>query len=190
MSGPASPGPVTPPAATGGGLASAAGERLIQLGRVVGVFGVNGELKLESHTEPRSAIFRYQPWLLRSHQGERTLDGVRGRDTGRNVVAHFPDVDERDQAQALIGAEIWVRRGQLPPPAAGEYYWVDLEGLAVETTDGVALGHVSHMLATGANDVMVVVGERQRLLPFIIGQYVHSIDFAAGKVVVDWDPEF
>jgi 16S rRNA processing protein RimM len=170
--------------------APAAGERLIQLGRVVGVFGVNGELKLESHTEPRSAIFSYQPWLLRSAGGERELAGVRGRDTGRNIVARFPGVDGRDQAQAMIGAEIWVRRAQLPPPAAGEYYWVDLEGLAVETTDGVALGHVSHMLATGANDVMVVAGERQRLLPFIIGQYVHSIDFAAGTIVVDWDPDF
>ncbi|PIQ36947.1 MAG: ribosome maturation factor RimM [Lysobacterales bacterium CG17_big_fil_post_rev_8_21_14_2_50_64_11] len=172
------------------GQASSAGERLIQLGRVVGVFAVNGELKLESYTEPRSAIFRYQPWLLRSHQGERSLAGVRGRDTGRNVVARFPDVDDREQAQAMIGTEIWVRRAQLPPPAAGEYYWVDLEGLAVETLAGVALGHISHMLATGANDVMVVAGERQRLLPFIIGQYVHAIDFAAGKVVVDWDPEF
>lgn len=172
------------------GQANTAGERLIQLGRVVGVFGVNGELKLESHTEPRSAIFRYQPWLLRSTGSERQLAGVRGRDTGRNIVARFPDVDHRDQAQALIGAEIWVRRAQLPPPAAGEYYWVDLEGLAVETTDGVSLGHVSHMLATGANDVMVVTGERQRLLPFIIGQYVQSIDFSSGTIVVDWDPEF
>ncbi|MDP1698563.1 MAG: ribosome maturation factor RimM [Xanthomonadaceae bacterium] len=172
------------------GQATTAGERLIQLGHVVGVFGVNGELKLESHTEPRSAIFNYQPWLLRSTGSERQLDGVRGRDTGRNIVARFPGVEGRDQAQAMIGTEIWVRRAQLPPPAAGEYYWVDLEGLAVETTAGVALGHVSHMLATGANDVMVVAGERQRLLPFIIGQYVHSIDFAAGMIVVDWDPDF
>src|SRR3546814_6708312 len=95
------------------GQANTAGERLIQLGRVVGVFGVNGELKLESHTEPRDAIFGYQPWLLRSSGSERQLAGVRGRDTGRNIVARFPDVDHRDQAQALIGSEIWVRRGQL-----------------------------------------------------------------------------
>src|SRR3546814_14817915 len=96
------------------GQANTAGERLIQLGRVVGVFGVTGELKLESHTEPRDAIFGYQPWLLRSSGSERTLSGVRCRDTGRLIVARFPAVDHRVQATALIGRQIRVRLRQLP----------------------------------------------------------------------------
>lgn len=164
--------------------------RRILLGRVAGAFGVKGELKLLSWTEPRDALFRYQPWILRSGNTEREVAGVRGRDTGKVVIASFPGVETRDQAEALHGTEIWVPRDRLPPPAPGEYYWVDLEGLKVETVEGVALGTVSHLFETGANDVMVVSGERERLVPFITGQYIVSVDFEAGRVVVDWDPDF
>jgi 16S rRNA processing protein RimM len=164
--------------------------RRILLGRVAGAFGVRGELKLLSWTEPRDALFRYQPWILRSGDTEREVSGVRGRDTGKAVIATFPGVDTRELAEAMNGTEIWVPRDRLPPPAPGEYYWVDLEGLKVETTEGVALGTVSHLFETGANDVMVVSGERERLIPFVTGQYITSVDFDAGKVVVDWDPDF
>lgn len=165
-------------------------DRRILLGRVAGDFGVRGELKLLSWTDPRGAIFSYQPWILRSGTAEREVSGVRGRDTGKLVVASFPGVESREQAEALKGSEIWVLRSQLPPPGPGEYYWVDLEGLAVQTVDGVSLGTVSHLFDTGANPVMVVSGERERLLPFVADQYVKSVDFTAGLVVVDWDPDF
>jgi len=78
----------------------------------------------------------------------------------------------------------------LPAPAAGEYYWADLVGLKVVTTEGVELGQVEHMMATGANDVMVVKGERERLLPFLPGRFVNEVDLAGGRIVVDWDPDF
>jgi 16S rRNA processing protein RimM len=164
--------------------------RRILLGRVAGAFGVRGELKLMSWTEPRDALFRYQPWILRAGESEREVSGVRGRDTGKLVIATFPGVDSREQAEGMFGTEIWVTRDRLPPPRDGEYYWVDLEGLAVETVDGMALGKVSHLFDTGANAVVVVEGERQRLIPFVVGQYVTSVDFAAGRIVVDWDPDF
>ncbi|HZH44980.1 MAG TPA: ribosome maturation factor RimM [Lysobacter sp.] len=166
--------------------------RLILLGRVVGAFGVRGEVKLESWTEPRRQIFRYQPWTLRDPQGrERELLGVRGRDGGKHLVASFPEVEDRDAAEALRGAEIYVPRSALPPPKPGEYYWVDLEGLAVRTVDGVPLGTVSHLFSTGANDVMVVRdAERERLIPFVEPQYVTAVDFAQRLITVDWDPDF
>lgn len=164
--------------------------RRILLGRVAGAFGVRGEIRLVSWTEPRTAIFKYQPWLLRAGETEREVSGVRGRDTGKHLVATFPDVVDRDQAEALAGAEVWVPRDRLPPPRPGEYYWVDLEGLEVWTLEGVRLGQVSHLFDTGANAVMVVAGERERLLPFVMDQYVMSVDFDAGRITVDWDPEF
>lgn len=164
--------------------------RRILLGRVAGAFGVRGELKLLSWTDPRDALFKYQPWILRAGESEREVSGVRGRDTGKLVVASFPGVDTRELAEAMNGTEIWVPRDRLPPPSPGEYYWVDLEGLAVETVEGVALGTVSHLFNTGANDVVVVTGERERLIPFVTDQYVKSVDFQAGRIVVDWDPEF
>ncbi|HEY5780776.1 MAG TPA: ribosome maturation factor RimM [Lysobacter sp.] len=166
--------------------------RRILLGRVAGAFGIRGEAKLESWTEPRSAIFRYQPWILRDARGnEREITGVRGKESGKHVVATFPDVADRDAIEAMRGTEIYVPRSALPPPSEGEYYWVDLEGLRVVTVDGVSLGTVSHVFATGANDVLVARDdERERMIPFVQPQYVTSVDFEAGVVMVDWDPDF
>ena len=168
-----------------------AGQRMITVGRVHGAFGVRGELKLESFTSPESAILRYQPWILRDAQGrERSIEGVRGRAGAKGLVATIPGVEGRDAAEAMRGTEVLVPRAALPPPAPGEYYWVDLEGLRVVTVDGVDLGEVSHLLSTGANDVMVVRGERERMLPFVQPDYVTSVDFESGTITVDWDPEF
>ena len=166
--------------------------RRILLGRVTGAFGVRGEAKLESWTEPRIAIFRYQPWILRDAQGnEREVRGVRGNEVGKNVVATIPDVADRDAIEAMRGTEIYVPRSALPPPAPGEFYWVDLEGLRVVNVEGVDFGTVSHLFATGANDVLVARnGDRERMIPFVQPQYVTSVDFEAGIVTVDWDPEF
>lgn len=166
-------------------------ERRILIGRVAGAFGVRGEIRLESWTEPRLSVFRYQPWILRSPAGlESTMSGARGRDSGKHLVAVFPGVADRDAAEAMRGTEIYVLRSMLPPPRADEYYWVDLEGLQVRTVEGVVLGVVSHLFSTGANDVLVVHGERERLLPFVQPDFVKSVDFAANLIVVDWDPSF
>ena len=166
-------------------------ERRILLGRVAGAFGVRGELKLESWTEPRSAIFNYQPWIVVSPSGqESTVSGVRGRDTGKHLIARFPDVDDRDVVEAMRGPEVYVARSSLPPPKPDEYYWVDLEGLDVKTVEGVSLGQVSHLFSTGSNDVLVTRGDRERMIPFVQPEFVKSVDFDANLVIVDWDPDF
>ena len=163
----------------------------ILVGEIMGAFGVRGEVKIRSHTEPETVIFRYQPWLLRDARGnERVLEGVRGRSGAKGVVAQLPGVEDRDAAEALRGTEIYVPREALPPPKPGEYYWVDLEGLEVVTVDGVALGRVSHLVSTGVNDVLVVEGERERMIPFKEPDYVTSVDFESARITVDWDPEF
>lgn len=166
--------------------------RRVLIGRIVGLYGVQGWLKIESWAEPRMRIFDYQPWLLSAAPGVETqIAGVRGRTQGKGIVAQLPGVDDREQAAALIGSDIHVDRAQLPAPAEGEYYWVDLEGLEVVTTEGVLLGRVTHLFATGANDVVVIRdGERERLVPYVMGSYVRSVDLSAGRMVVDWDPEF
>lgn len=174
------PGSGSPPGPDGGS------ERLLVLGRISGVYGVRGWVRVFSETEPRDNILRYSPWLV---------DGApcavaEGRVHGKGLVVRLAGCDDRDQAAALVGREIAVRRDQLPPPRPDEFYWADLEGLAVETVAGVALGRVSHLFATGANDVLVVSGERERLLPFVWDAVVRDVDFAAGRIEVDWDPDF
>ena len=166
--------------------------RHILLGRMIGALGLRGDVKIESWTDPRETIFRYQPWVLRSPQGTQdVVSGIRGRDTGKHVLAQIPGVADRDAAEALRGTEILVPRSALPPPKPGEYYWVDLEGLRVVTTEGVALGTVSHLFSPGANDVVVVRDdERERMIPFVQPQFVTGIDFDSGVITVDWDPDF
>lgn len=171
-------------------MSSDAADRRVLLGRIVGSHGVRGEVRIESWTDPPEAILSYRPWLLSDARGERELTEFKGSPAARGVIARLPGIDDRDQAQSLKGTEISVKRSQLPAPAPGEYYWVDLEGLAVRTVEGVDLGQVEKVLPTGSNDVLVVRGERERLLPFVLGQFVKSVDLDARLIVVDWDPDF
>lgn len=167
------------------------GERRVLLGRVTSAHGVSGWVRIESWTDPRRAIFDYSPWILRTPDGaERRLDRVSGRPQGKGLAAQIPGSEDRDQALALVGSEILVPREALPSPADGSIYWVDLEGLSVATLDGQELGTVSHLIATGANDVLVVRGDRERLIPFLRDSVVRDIDFDAGRMRVDWDPDF
>jgi len=167
-----------------------ADSRQLLIGEVVGVHGLRGEVKLRSHTDPIDALLRYQPWMLRLRGNERLVSGAKGQLHGKGLIAHLPGVDTREAAEALRGAELWVERSVLPKAKPGEYYWTDLEGLDVFTVDGQPLGHIDHMLATGANDVMVVRGDRERLVPFVQPDVVRSVDLEARRVEVDWDPEF
>lgn len=165
-------------------------ERRVLMGKVVGVFGVRGQLKIESYSTPRDQIGRYRPWLMGRDGVLVEIRPLDVREQSKTVVIRLPGCDSREQAELRLGEEIWIARSSLPTPAAGEYYWVDLEGLQVRRQDGRELGRISHMIATGANDVMVVHGERERLIPFTPGHAVLRVDIDAGFVEVDWDPDF
>jgi 16S rRNA processing protein RimM len=166
------------------------GERTILLGKIVGVFGVQGWVKLHSYTEPHENILRYRPWQLRHGAEALTVDKPVGRVQGKGIVAQLPECADRDRAQRWVGAEIFIDRALLPKAKQDEYYWADLEGLSVRTPDGADLGTVSHLFSTGANDVLVVKGDRERLVPYVRGDVVKEIVLAGGFIVVDWDPEF
>jgi 16S rRNA processing protein RimM len=134
------------------------------------------------------AILDYQPWLLGEDKSPIKIIG--GRKQGKGLVALLPGFEDREQAVKLVGQQIFVGRGQLPATAADEYYWSDLEGLEVHTTKGEVLGRVEKMMETGANDVLIIRGQREHLVPFIQGQYVTRVDLEGGLIEVDWDPEF
>ena len=159
----------------------------VLIGHVSGVHGLKGWVKVHSFTDPRDAIFDYQPWLL----GEARKDVVleRGQPNGKTLIALFPGVDSVEQARVLVGQEIRVPRTALPTASDGQWYWSDLIGLAVINRDGVPLGRVRSMIETGANDVMVLEGERERLVPFVTGQVIERVDLDAGEILVDWHPE-
>lgn len=167
------------------------GETLVTLGRVTGAHGLQGWIKVHSDTAPRENIASYGHLYLREGEGWRRWKLASGRRQGKLVVLKLKGCNDRDRAESLTGAEIAVRRDQLPAlEEPGDYYWTDLQGLVVETLDGVELGRVDHLFETGANDVMVVRGERERLIPFVWEQVVREVDLAAGRMRVDWDPDF
>ena len=134
------------------------------------------------------AILEYQPWLL--GEDKRPVKIIDGRKQGKGLAALLPGFEDREQAATLVGSQIFVGRDQLPATDDDEYYWSDLEGLDVHTTKGEVLGRVERLMETGANDVLVIRGEREHLVPFIQGQYVTRVDLEAGLIEVDWDPEF
>ena len=164
-----------------------ASEDIVRLGRIVGLFGVRGWVKVYSYTEPREGIVAYKRWLLRYPEGWQERQVVEGRRSGRSVIAQLDGVEDRESAEGLLGLDIGVARDALPRLGATEYYWADLEGLVVRRKDGTRLGRVERLLETGAHDVMVVNGESERLIPFVVGAIVLDVDLDAGVISVDWD---
>jgi 16S rRNA processing protein RimM len=165
-------------------------DKWVELGRITGLFGVRGWVKIYSGTQPRDHILTYPTWYLQLNGRWVPVVPEEGRSHGKGMVAKIKGFDDRDRALELLDAAIAVPRSELPEPGEGEYYWTDLIGLAVVTTTGVDLGRVDELFETGANDVIVVKGERERLIPFLQGSVVTAVDLAAGRLTVDWDPDF
>lgn len=165
-------------------------DQVVILGQVSGLFGVKGWVKVFSYTDPRERILEYKPWYLRTAGGWRQISLAEGQLHGKTIIARLEGCADRDSAATWVGHEIAIQRDQLPALAQDEYYWSDLEGLQVVTTTGVMLGTVDHLIETGANDVLVVRGERERLIPYVRPDVVVDVDLAARTLRVDWDPEF
>ena len=175
------------------------GTDYLVVGKVGAPYGVRGWSKLYSFTEQVANLLDYDPWYTnpKNSKDAAAADGgwviasvTEVKTHGKGLIAKFKGCEDREAAARLTGQEIAIRREQLPPAAEGEYYWGDLKGLTVVTVDGVSLGIVDHLLETGANDVLVVKGDRQRLIPYVMGPIVKAVDLQAGTLQVDWDPDF
>ncbi len=170
--------------------AAGSGDNRIVLGRITGPFGVRGWVKIESYTEPPEQILAFPVWRAElPGGGHRDLRHFEGRRHGKGLVARLAGIEDRDQAMDLARRELWIERRELPALPDGEYYQADLVGLEVVNLEGRVLGRVDHFLETGANTVMVVIGEREHWLP-MVPRHVPKIDLGGGRVTVDWDPDF
>lgn len=165
-------------------------KKYLNVGKITGAFGIKGWIKVFSFTDPKENILDYAPWILKKDAKTRQVEVIEGNVQGKFVVALVTGVNDRDMASELAGWEVLIDQDQLPEPEPDEYYWSDLIGLQVETVQGEILGVVDSLIETGANDVIIVAGERQRAIPFIQGQSIVNIDLDAKKIIVDWDPEF
>ncbi len=160
--------------------------RVVVLGRIGAPFGVQGWVKVNSFTDPKEGIVDFRSWELvrAAGQAERrtVLDWKRA---GGAVAVRLEGVESRDAAQLLTGCEVQVDRSELAPTADNEYYWHDLVGLEARNRDGAMLGRVQGVLDMPAHPVLVLAGDRERLVPLVPDRLV-AVDFASGRVTLDW----
>lgn len=167
-----------------------ASDSLLVMGRIAAPFGVRGWLRVAPFTASMENLLEYGNWQIGRNGAWQTAQVLDGKLHGKGLVVQLEHCNDRDAAAALTGSDVAVYRSQLPATAAGEYYWNDLLGLQVVTETGQVLGVVDHLLETGANDVLVVKGERECLVPFLRDRVVKAIDLDAGVIRVDWDADF
>jgi 16S rRNA processing protein RimM len=160
------------------------------LGRINGLYGIRGWLKVYSYTSPITNIFNYSPWQLCLHGQWQTVSVCEKKTHGKGIIVRLESIHDRNEAARLLGADIAVYRSQLPTAPEDEYYWADLIGLTVINREGITLGQVDHLLETGANDVLVLKGERERLIPFLLRRVVLEVDLTQRVLRVDWNVDF
>lgn len=169
----------------------------VVIGRLGAVYGIKGWLKVNSFTDDAESIFEYSPWLIQHNGAWRELQVTGWRRHNNGLVCKLDGIDQREDAQALTGFDLFIREDSLPDLPEGEYYWSDLIGCSVVNLTGYQMGAVTELMETGSNDVLVVkaklndaYGMKERLIPFLEGQVVKKIDLANKTIEVDWDPDF
>jgi len=159
------------------------------VGRIGGAYGVKGWLRIVSFTDPVTNLMRYRPWLLERGGDWTELRVSACRAHGAGLVAKVEGIEDRNGAERLSGAEIGVPESALPGLGVDEYYWKDLIGMSVVTSHGTPLGRVVSLMETGANDVLVVGGDRGEVLIPFVAAVVSEVDAESGRIVVDWQQE-
>ncbi len=172
----------------------------ITLGSIVAVYGVTGWVKVYSHTNPMDNILNYRHWVISRNGRIETVEIDQGRRHGKGLVAHIVGCDDRESARNYCNSEIMINASDMPPTTDEEVYWHQLEGLNVFSRNGandnVLLGKVSHLMETGANDVLVIapskgsIDKRERLVPWLVTQVVLDVNPEKGFIRIDWDPEY
>ncbi|MBL4772656.1 MAG: 16S rRNA processing protein RimM [Alcanivoracaceae bacterium] len=158
----------------------------ILIGKVSGCFGVKGWLKIFSYSDPRENITTYKSWIV----GNKHFDSVESKKNGKLIVAKLKGVEDKETAQTLIGQKVEIEKQQLSQLNLNQFYWHDLIGLEVTNTEGINFGKIKSMLDTGAHDVVIINGTRERLIPYIIdepdGTTIIKIDLEKKTMLVDW----
>ncbi|MCW5319898.1 ribosome maturation factor RimM [Verminephrobacter aporrectodeae subsp. tuberculatae] len=174
----------------------------VEVGRIADAWGVKGWFKVLPHSRDPQALFASRRWYLQPSErgGAKTFSGtlrlsiLQAREHADVLVAQAQGIDDRDAADSLRGARIFVARSGFPSPAQDEYYWVDLIGLQVSNREGVALGQVRELLSTGPQTVLVLACEQdgkahERMIPFV-SAFVDTVDLPEKRIIVDWQPDY
>ena len=170
-------------------LRTMAKDNKIILGCVGATYGVRGWVKINSYTDPVTNILDYSEWFI-EHQGQwRAISVEAAKPHGNGIIAKLAGIDDPETAKRYTNNPIGVDRTLLPKPLDNEYYWDDLIDLTVTNTVGATLGKVVEVRNTGANDILIIEGDKRHLVPFI-DHVIQAVDLANQSIIVDWDEEF
>ena len=191
----------------------------IEVGRIADAWGIKGWFKVLPHSASPEALFSSKRWYLlpsdrvaggsQSPTAKASASASGGtvkpvllkikeaKEHADTVVACSLDVADRNQAEALKGARIFVPRSSFPTAGTDEYYWVDLLGLDVFNREGVALGQVKDLMSTGPQTVLVLAQASdepgkpatERMIPFV-SAFVDNVDLPGRKITVDWQLDY
>ena len=162
----------------------------VVIGRFGRPHGLKGFVSVISFTEPRDNILRYTHWHGCINTQWQPLKLLHLEMNNKFILAQVDGYQDREKSARLTNIDIAVKREQLPVLQPGEYYWDQLIGMQVVNLQDVLLGSVKEILPTGANDVLVVVGEKRHLIPYLMGRNVLEIDDSQRIITVDWDADF
>jgi 16S rRNA processing protein RimM len=152
-------------------------------------FGVWGWIKINSFTIPKRNIITFKPWLVQRNNSWQEVYIEASRAHSNTIIIKLPNCNSPEEAQNFTNAKIAIWQKQMLKLKTNEYYWIDLIGLKVINLQDVELGVVQDLMKTGANDVLIVVGSRKRLIPYI-SNTILNVDLAKKIIQVDWEQDF
>ena len=159
------------------------------MGRVAAPFGIQGWVKLKTFTEAADGLAGHARWWMKLPGGWQSVAVEEFAARSASTVAKLEGFDGRDAAESLRGVEVAVTREGLGEADDGSIYWIDLVGLDVVNLRGEKLGRVDGLFETGETSVLVVKGERERMIPFV-PDYVKGVDRNAKRITVDWEEAY
>ena len=166
-------------------------DKKIYLGKITGVHGIKGWLKIQSFSSPPENILNYPSWII-NNQGEEDFYSIeQGRKQNKKIVVKLENIDDRNTAESLINSKILILRSDLPKLSNENYYWSDLVGLSVLNSEEKVIGKIESLIETGANDVMVIItskGERV-LIPFVMHEIIKEVNVDLNYIKIDWPIE-
>ena len=176
----------------------------VEVARVLDAWGVKGWIRVQPYAKDPQALFSSRRWFLRppeaqagrpAHAAAAPLPAllriIEAREHGEGVIASVRDIQDRNAAEALRGARIFVPRSSFPTAGNDEFYWVDLIGLQVFNRDGARLGEVAGLLDNGAHSVLQLRdgGAPERLIP-VVAAFIDQVDLPGRRILVDWGLDY
>ena len=168
----------------------------VLVGKIMGAHGLKGWVQVFSYTRPAEQILTYSPWQLVSPDEREDFIISSSRVSGKKILVLFDECRSRDIADGLNARQVFIDKSQMPDLEGGDFYWNDLVGMQVKSTDGIFFGKVDTLMETGANDVLVVGPSKgswdnqERLIPYVEGEIIVEVDQSSNQITVNWHSNY